>query len=108
MPEGIDLVRITGERVETRRQSVHAVHEEAQVDAWAPRNRIPWHRSPTSGWQKPPHHPEERLAGDGGRCVHAHGTSAPEDHSLGGERAGAHRRSEDLLVRREAGEVLLG
>src|ERR1039458_4032015 len=36
LPECLDLFRIPSEHVETRRQVVHAVHEEAQVDAWAP------------------------------------------------------------------------
>jgi hypothetical protein len=36
LPECLDLFRIPSEHVETGRQVVHAVHEEAQVDAWAP------------------------------------------------------------------------
>src|ERR1022692_1114273 len=36
LPEFLHLLRIASEHVETRRQVVHAVHEEAQVDAWAP------------------------------------------------------------------------
>src|ERR1039458_8637342 len=36
LPECLDLLRIASEHLDNARQVVHAVHEEAQVDAWAP------------------------------------------------------------------------
>src|SRR5262249_36863530 len=45
LPQWLDLLRIASKRVEARRKVVHAVHEEAQVDAWAPGNSVPRHGS---------------------------------------------------------------
>lgn len=67
--ELLDLLWIASKRVETRRKVVHAVHEEAQVDAWAPGNSVPRHGSPVSGGHETSEHPEERRRGNCGGCV---------------------------------------
>jgi hypothetical protein len=107
LPKCVDLFRITGQRVQTRRQVGHAVYEEAQVDARAPGNGIPGHGSPVSSRHETRQHPEERRRRDGRGGIHAHGTPAPQDHSLGGERAYPNWRLEEFFLGRKAGKIFV-
>ena len=107
LPEWLDLLRITSKRVETRRKVVHAVHEEAQVDAWAPGNSVPRHGSPVSGGHEASEHPEERRRGNCGGCVHAHGASAAQDDFLRSERTGSNWRLEEFPLPRKPGEIFV-
>src|SRR5258707_14427914 len=86
------LLRIASKRVETRRKVVHAVHEEAQVDALAPVNSVLRHGSPVSGGHETSEHPEERRSGNCGGCVDAHDASAAQDDFLRGEYTGCNWR----------------
>src|SRR5579872_5565972 len=107
MAQCLDLLRVAGERVETRGETAHAVDEEAQVDPWAPRDGVPRHRSTVSGGHETSEHPEERRRGYRRGRVHAHRASAPQDHFVRGERTGPNGRLEEFFLRREPRELVV-
>src|SRR5439155_25705325 len=107
LPEWLNRLRIASKRVETRRKVVHAVHEETQVDTWAPGNSVPRHGSPVSGGHETTEHPEEHRRGNCCGCVHAHGASAAQNDFLCGERTGSSWRLEEFPLRRKPGEIFV-
>src|ERR1039458_2356178 len=108
LAECLDLLRIPSEHVETGKQVVHPVHEEAQVDAWAPGQGVPRHRSAVSGGYETSQHPEEGRPRN--RCgpVHAHRASATQDDPFRSEGSAPNWRSEELFLRREPGKLFVG
>src|SRR5665811_2483386 len=80
--ENLDLVRISGERVEARHQAVDAVDEEPEVDARSPGDRVPGHRSPLLCRNQPREHAKKCCSGDRCRAIHRYRASAAKNDLL--------------------------
>src|SRR5579863_5604633 len=83
------------------------MHEDAEVDARAPGQHVPWHRPFIPSGYKTSHHPKKGCRRDCRGCIHADRTPAPEDDLFCTEGTRPNWRSEKLYFRGEAGELLV-
>jgi hypothetical protein len=103
--ESRELVGISRERVEAPRDAIDAVHEQTEMDARPPGDRIPGHRSSVARRHQPSEHSKERFLRDCCRAIHRYRASAAKDCPLRGEQTVADGDPEELLLHGEPGVV---